>query len=47
MGIGAGARWISVGMGGPLGGTTGGFAVDMRERRGLACRTLLGVGTEW
>lgn len=49
-GIGAGGRWISVGMGGLYGETTvDGFEreKDMRERRGLACRTLLGVGTEW
>lgn len=41
--------WISGGMGGRQGGATvdGVGAVDMRERRGLACRTLQGVGTEW
>lgn len=46
-GIGAEEQWISVGMGGRLDGTTGDEEVDMRERRGLACRTLRGVGTEW
>jgi hypothetical protein len=46
-GIGA-PLWRFVGIGGQRGEkTTESETEDMRERRGLACRTLRGVGTEW